>query len=71
MAQEKARQTRARKTVTDTAKKAPAKPRVRRTKAAMPPAHESIATHAYHLWERGEPGDPDELWLRAERELAS
>ena len=30
-----------------------------------------VATLAYLLWERGEPGDAMEHWLRAEREIAA
>jgi hypothetical protein len=85
MAQEKAPRTRARKTAaTDEAapaKKAPkraaktaaaapktATPRARRTKK-VELDHDAIALRAYALWERGEWGTPDELWLRAESEL--
>jgi hypothetical protein len=32
---------------------------------------DDVATLAYLLWERGEPGDADEHWLRAEQELAA
>ncbi len=85
MAQEKARSTRARtkaeadpaaapakqatkseRTTKATAKKAA--PR-RRAVAAKEPNVEAIATHAYLMWERGEPGDATEHWLRAEAEL--
>ena len=30
-----------------------------------------VATLAYLLWEKGEPGDAAEHWLRAEQELAA
>jgi len=74
MAQEKARTTRARKKAdeneTPTAKKA-APRRARKPKASPEPAVESIATLAYLMWERGEPGDQTEHWLRAEAELSS
>jgi Protein of unknown function (DUF2934) len=87
MAQEKAPQSRARKTTGSAEKpaapakkkatraakavEAPAKPavsRARRTKKTGP-THEAIALHAYYLWERGEWGTPDELWLKAESEI--
>ena len=32
---------------------------------------DDVATLAYLLWERGEPGDADAHWLRAEQELAA
>ncbi len=55
------------------AKKTPAKkaaaPRARRPKLVVEPTREAIAEHAYLLWERGEPGDETEHWLRAEAEL--
>lgn len=40
-----------------------------RRKAATTPEPERVAELAYLLWERGEPGDPTEHWLRAEAEL--
>jgi Protein of unknown function (DUF2934) len=44
--------------------------RARKTVAGMAtPTPEAIAEHAYLLWERGEPGDQTEHWLRAEAEL--
>jgi Protein of unknown function (DUF2934) len=51
-----------------TAKK-PATPRARRPKLVPELTRETIAEHAYLLWERGEPGDETEHWLRAEAEL--
>ena len=49
-------------------KKAPATPRARKTPVlAVEPG--DVATLAYLLWERGEPGDAAEHWLRAEHEL--
>jgi hypothetical protein len=45
--------------------------RTRKPKAVVAAASETIAFHAYLLWERGEPGDAGEHWLRAERELAA
>lgn len=78
MAQEKTPSTRARKKTADTGEatpKAPARPRTRK-KAAEPAGEangtvptDAIAFHAYLLWERGEPGSPEEHWFRAEREL--
>ena len=69
---EKAKQPRRRtpkaETTTPTAK---ATTRARKPKAAVGPASEAIAFHAYLLWERGEPGDAGEHWLRAERDLAA
>jgi hypothetical protein len=59
------------KRATKTAAAAPKKtaaPRPRRTKK-VEPDHEAIALRAYALWERGEWGTPDELWLKAESEL--
>ena len=44
-------------------------PRTRRPKLVPEPPRETIAEHAYLLWERGEPGDETEHWLRAEAEL--
>jgi hypothetical protein len=69
MAQEKARATRARKKQDEpqVAQK-PVKTVRRRTRK---PAAETVAFHAYLLWERGEPGDATDHWLRAERELAA
>jgi hypothetical protein len=50
------------------AKKAPV--RKVRTLASVPvPTAETIAERAYLLWERGEPGDQMDHWLRAEAEL--
>lgn len=70
MAQEKARPTRAR-TKKDVVVEsiAAAKPRARRKSVKRGPGE--VATLAYFLWERGEPGDAMEHWLRAERELAA
>jgi len=71
MAQEKARPTRARTTKKEAAKSA-AKPTRKRAPVNTPgPSHDAIATAAYRLWERGEPGDPTAHWLRAEQELAA
>ncbi len=71
MAQDEARPTRARRKK-EQAEEAPAK-RARRTRKAeaASPAPEIVAFHAYLMWERGEPGDATEHWLRAERELAA
>ena len=74
MAQEKPRTTRARKKADDTeapGAKKPAPRRPRKPKGAGEPGAEQIAELAYLLWERGEPGDPTEHWLRAEAELRS
>ena len=71
MAQEKARPTRARTTKQEAAKSA-AKPTRKRAPVKTPgPSDDAIATAAYRLWERGEPGDPTAHWLRAEQELAA
>jgi hypothetical protein len=60
-------------TAKSTAKKTTAKkattPRTRRPELVPEPSSEAIAEHAYLLWERGEPGDQTEHWLRAEAEL--
>jgi hypothetical protein len=78
MADEKPRAPRARKKSEEAV--APEKPAAKKKpaatsrprKRAVVTAHEAdVATHAYLLWERGEPGDADEHWLRAERELAA
>jgi len=71
MAQEKARTTRARKKADETEAPAAKKPAARRTRKKAPPepAADAIAELAYLLWERGEPGDQTEHWLRAEAEL--
>jgi hypothetical protein len=80
MAQENARVSRARtpkakdaaaSTVTSVPAKKAATPRTRKKAAVADPTPEAIAFHAYLLWERGEPGDPDAHWLRAERELTT
>ena len=60
--------TAAKATAKTTAKKATT-PRTRRPKLVLEPSPEAIAEHAYLLWERGEPGDQTEHWLRAEAEL--
>jgi hypothetical protein len=72
MAKEKARATRARATKksTDVAAAAKAAPK-RRTKKGVERSPDDVAVLAYLLWERGEPGDATEHWLRAERELAA
>lgn len=47
-----------------------ATPRAKRAVAVVPePTVTAIAERAYLLWERGEPGDQTEHWLRAEAEL--
>jgi Protein of unknown function (DUF2934) len=80
MAQEKARPLRARKkkeeALEPSAETPPAaKPRVRRkppTKAGLTTTGPmEVATLAYLFWEKGEPGDAMEHWLRAEREIAA
>ena len=71
---ERAKPPRRRQTNTETptpTAKATTRTRTRKPKAAIVPASEAIAFHAYMLWERGEPGDASEHWLRAERELAA
>jgi hypothetical protein len=72
MAKEKARATRARATkkATDEAAAAKATPK-RRTRKRAERSPDDVAVLAYLLWERGEPGDAMEHWLRAERELAA
>jgi hypothetical protein len=69
MAQEKARPTRARKETESEETQAAARPRRAKTVLANDP--ETVAFHAYLLWERGEPGDAFEHWLRAEHETAA
>ena len=74
MAQEKARTTRARKKTDDTqapAAKERAPRRTRKSKTPPEPAVEQIAELAYLMWERGEPGDQTEHWLRAEAALGA
>ena len=51
-----------------TKKKAPATPRAKKAPVATVEPGD-VATLAYLLWERGEPGDAAEHWLRAEHEL--
>ena len=58
----------AKKTAAKQVKK-PGVRRARKTVAAPDPAREAVAERAYLLWERGEPGDQTEHWLRAEAEL--
>jgi Protein of unknown function (DUF2934) len=75
MAQEKARPLRARKkkeeAVGPSAETPPAaKPRARR-KPPPTTGPMEVATLAYLFWEKGEPGDAMEHWLRAEREIAA
>ena len=49
-------------------KKPPATPRAKKAPVvAVEPG--DVATLAYLLWERGEPGDAAEHWQRAEQEL--
>jgi hypothetical protein len=43
--------------------------RSRKPKLVVEPTRDAIAEHAYLLWERGEPGDETQHWLRAEAEL--
>ena len=43
--------------------------RARKTVPRSDPTREAVAERAYLLWERGEPGDQTEHWLRAEAEL--
>jgi hypothetical protein len=77
MAQDKARPTRARKPKQEPTEVAPAKAKAKakpraagsRKRAKSTPAQESVAFHAYLLWEQGEPGGPLDHWLRAESEL--
>jgi hypothetical protein len=72
MAQEKARATRARATNEATDDSAAAKaPTRRRTRKRVEGGRDEVAMLAYLMWERGEPGDATEHWLRAERELAA
>ena len=77
MAEQKPRAPRARKKAAETDPVA-AKPAVKKkamattsrrrgVTAATEPA--DVAVLAYLLWERGEPGDATEHWLRAEQEL--
>jgi Protein of unknown function (DUF2934) len=68
---EKAKPPRRRTTKAETTPIAKTTTRTRKPKASLSPALETIAFHAYLLWERGEPGDASEHWLRAERELAA
>ena len=71
MAQEKSHTTRAPKkddTEAPAAKKR-APRRTRKPKAPPEPEAGAIAELAYLMWERGEPGDETEHWLRAEAEL--
>jgi len=51
-------------------KKAPATPRAKNAQP-VPIEPGDVATLAYLLWERGEPGDAAEHWIRAEQELAA
>ena len=73
MAQEKARLTRVRKKKDEPeAAETPVKAVRSRTRTRVEtPATETVAFHAYLLWESGAPGDATEHWLRAERELAA
>ncbi len=56
------------KTAASKATRAPAK-RTRKPAVGADPKPDAIAERAYLLWERGEPGDQTEHWLRAEAEL--
>jgi hypothetical protein len=40
-----------------------------RRKPGVAVRSDEIAMRAYLMWEQGEPGDPTDHWLRAEREL--
>jgi|1186.fasta_scaffold115869_1 hypothetical protein len=79
MAEDKPRAPRARKKTSETdtaATKAAAKKKptttARRRKLETPVTEpEYVAVRAYYLWEKGEPGDSTEHWLRAELELAA
>jgi hypothetical protein len=51
-----------------TKKKTPASPRAKKSQPVVVEPGD-VATLAYLLWERGEPGDAAEHWLRAEHEL--
>jgi nitrous oxide reductase len=51
-----------------TKKKAPAAPRAKKSQPVVVEPGD-VATLAYLLWERGEPGDAAEHWLRAEQDL--
>jgi len=51
-------------------KKAPATPRAKQSQPVVVERGD-VATLAYLLWEKGEPGDAAEHWLRAEQELAA
>jgi hypothetical protein len=54
--------------------RASASPEVKKSKAVkrQPPTQEEIALRAYHIYleRKGVPGNPQEDWIRAERELA-
>ena len=65
----KAGKTTAKSSAKTTTSKKTTPPRTRRPKLVLEPSPEAIAEHAYLLWERGEPGDQTEHWLRAEAEL--
>jgi len=51
-------------------KKTPATPRAKKSQPVVVEPGD-VATLAYLLWEKGEPGDAAEHWLRAEQELAA
>ena len=78
MAEQKPRAPRARKKTTETetvaAKTTPKKKAASSTSRRRPSVTPAtvpadVAVLAYLLWERGEPGDATEHWLRAEQEL--
>ncbi len=73
MAQEKARPARARTTTKKVTGDTPVvkATRKRASRKAAAPSQEAIATEAYLMWERGEPGDAAAHWLRAEQQLAA
>lgn len=54
--------------------RASASPEVKKSKQVkrQPPTQEEIALRAYHIYleRNGAPGNPQEDWIRAERELA-
>ncbi len=74
MAQERARPTRARTTKDKKVgeKGVPKATRSTRTsRKAVETTPDAVATLAYLMWERGDPGDATTHWLRAEQELAA
>ena len=77
MAEQKPRAPRARKKTAEAepgvakaaVKKKAASPTSRRPSVTPATVPADVAVLAYLLWERGEPGDATEHWLRAEQEL--